>query len=239
MIVPDIIHGPEMVFGNEFFEGLARRNRRAGTGFRVVAVGAAGLRVFEPVRRRNIFVRAGHLDAGRAGDGSFLLGGGGNDGVRPAQLFLDSQVHLLDVGWRRIVAAVQENKNAGVIAQTRDLIAQGSGGDAILIALPMLPAFPGVAAGPAGHDENAELVGFFEKFVAVEAAFETNGVEVHVANVSEVGVEFCGRPAEEQVGGPGSAANQNFAAIHFEEAMIFVSKFGGDFTDAEGQAGGV
>src|SRR5207237_3824748 len=138
---------------------------------------------------------------------------------------------------RRIVAAVQENKSAGMIAQAGDLIAQGSGGDPILIALPMLPAFPGVATSPAGHDENAELVGLLEEFVAVEAAFEANGVEVHVANVSEVSVKFCGRPAEEQIGRPGSAANQNFAAIHFEEAMIFVGEFGGDFADAEGQAG--
>ena len=83
---------------------------------------------------------------------------------------------MLDVGRRRIVTSVQEDENARVIAEARDLIAQGSGGDAVLIAFPMLPAFPGIAAGPARHDQNAELVGFVEEFVAVETAFETNGI---------------------------------------------------------------
>ncbi len=77
-----------------------------------------------------------------------------------------------------------------MIAQTCDLIAQGGGGNAILIALPILPALPGVATSPAGHDQNAELVGFFEEFVAVEPSFQPNGIEVHVADVGEIGIEL-------------------------------------------------
>src|SRR5262249_16554930 len=126
---------------------------------------------------------------------------------------------------------VQENKNAGMIAQASDLIPQRSGGDAVLIAFPMLPPLPSIATRPAGHDENAELVGFVEELVAVEAPFEPNGVEVHVTHVGKVSVEFCGRPAEEQVGRPSRAANQDFATVDFEEAMAFVGEFGSDFAD--------
>ena len=83
MKVPHVIHRPEMVLGNEFFDGLARRNGRPGTCFRIVTVGAASLRVFNPVIGRNVFVRTGHLDTGFAGHGGFLGRSGGNDGIGP------------------------------------------------------------------------------------------------------------------------------------------------------------
>ena len=124
------------------------------------------------------------------------------------QFLLDVQINLLDIGRGRIVASIQEDEHARVIAQARDLISQRGGGNVALIAGPILPAFPGVAAGPAGHDENAERVGFFEKFVAVEAALQANGVQAHVAHVAKIGVELCGRPPEEQLGRPGCASNQ-------------------------------
>src|SRR5215472_6143516 len=121
-----------------------------------------------------------------------------------------------------------------MVAQARDLIAQRSCCNAILIALPILPALPGVAASPAGHDENTQLVSFVEELVAIEAAFQTNGVEMHVADVGEVSIEPRGRPTEEQVGSPSGAENQELASIDLEEAMAFVGEFGGDFANAEG-----
>ena len=62
-------------------------------------------------------------------------------------------------------------------------------GDFVLLGVPIFPAFPGVAAGPSGHDQNAEPVGLFEKFFVVDAAFEPNGVQAHVVNVRQIGVE--------------------------------------------------
>src|SRR5436305_8513761 len=124
-----------------------------------------------------------------------------------------------------------------MVAQARDLIAQGGGSDAILVAGPISPAFPGIATGPAGHDQNAQFVGFFEQFIAIESAFEANGVQVHVADISEIGIEFCRKPTKEQIGSPSGAANQDFPAINFEQTMPLVSELRTDFADAEGHVG--
>src|SRR5205085_699668 len=72
-----------------------------------------------------------------------------------------------------------------MVAQARDLIAQGGGSDAILVAGPISPAFPGIATGPTGHDQNAQFVGFFEQFIAIESAFEAQfrGVEIRRAHL--------------------------------------------------------
>src|SRR5205807_10288335 len=87
-----------MVVGNEFFQGLAGRNGRAGTGFGVVAVRAPGFRVLKPVGRRYIFVGAGHLDAGLAGQRRFLRRCGRNNGIGPLQFLLDVRSEERRVG---------------------------------------------------------------------------------------------------------------------------------------------
>src|SRR5262252_6967866 len=43
VIVPDLINRPQMILGNKAFDALEHRNRRAGTGFCVVAICAARL----------------------------------------------------------------------------------------------------------------------------------------------------------------------------------------------------
>ena len=42
VVIPDVVDGPEMIFGNEALEGFARGDGGAGTGFGVVAMSAAG-----------------------------------------------------------------------------------------------------------------------------------------------------------------------------------------------------
>ena len=54
--IPILVHGPEMILGNKFREALRGGNRRAGTGFGVVAEGPARFGIGEPVDRRNVFV---------------------------------------------------------------------------------------------------------------------------------------------------------------------------------------
>jgi len=78
--------------------------------------------------------------------------------------------------------------------------------------------FPGIAADPAGHNQDAESVGLVEEFVTIGFAFEADGIEPHAANVGEVGIEFVRVPAEEHVGGPGGTADEDALAIYFEEA---------------------
>ena len=109
-----------------------------------------------------------------------------------------------------------------MLAQNVDLTFEGCGGDVLLIGVPIFPTLPGVAAGPSGHNEDAQAIGFFVELFAVEAAFEADGVHAHVVDVGEVGVESAGDPAEEKIGGPGGSADEDVAAIDFEEAEILV-----------------
>src|SRR4029077_19555614 len=64
MKIPVVINGPEMFLGNEFGEALLGVDRGAGTRFGFSTLGAPSLRFAEPIHGWNIFVRAGHLDAG-------------------------------------------------------------------------------------------------------------------------------------------------------------------------------
>src|SRR4051812_29156422 len=131
----------------------------------------------------------------------------------------NAEIHFFDSVGRNFIAAVEPDENAGVLAQDVNLTAQRVGGDFVVLGLPALAKLPGIAAGPAGHDENAQAVGFFVELFAIEAAFEANRVQAHVADVAEVSVEALGRPAQENVGGPGSAADQEIATVDFEKAV--------------------
>jgi hypothetical protein len=185
-------------------------------------VSAAGDFVGEPVNRGDVFVGAGHFYAGYAGDGGGGFAGGRDGRVGPVEILEDAEIHGFDFGGRRAIAAVEPDEDAGMLAQNVDLAFEGGGGDFFLVGVPIFPAFPGVAAGPTGHDEDAETIGFFVELFAVEAAFEANRVHAHVADVGEIGVEFAGDPAEEKVGGPGGSADEDIEAVNFEEAEIFV-----------------
>src|SRR6266852_2508002 len=239
MEIPVVVDGPEMFLGNKFREAFLGRNRGTGAGFGVVAEGAAGFLVVEPVHRRNVFVRAGHFHPGFSGDAGRRFAGGGDCWVRPADVVQNAEIHFFDVGGRWAVAAVEPDEHTGVIAQAFAFVVHGSGGDFFGFGGPVFPVFPGVAAGPAGHDEDAETVGLVEKFFAVHFAFEADGVEAHVFDVGKVRVEARRVPAIKHIGSPGGAANQDGLSVDLEEAVTAIGELGGDFANAEGDRSNV
>ena len=98
-------------------------------------------------------------------------------------------------------------------AQAVDLVAQGLLGDFKILRLPARPALPEIAAAPSGHDQNSLAVGEIEEFLGLEFAFETDGIQSHVADVAEFVVQALRVLAQHQVGGPAAAANQNVLAV--------------------------
>ena len=121
-----------------------------------------------------------------------------------------------------------------MIAQTGDLTVERGGGHSLLIAFPIVPALPGVAAGPTGHDENAQPIRLLKEFIAIEMAFKANGIQAHVTNIGKVSVQSSGGPSKKHVLVPSGAANEHFPAIDLEEAMAFGREFRSNFANAKG-----
>ena len=246
VIIPDVIDRPQVVFADHRADALDGRNSRSHAGFRVEAVSAAaasGIALFTiglslrgvdlPVAGRDIFIWPGHLDATVAGDAGLFSGGRGDNGVGPEQFFLDVEVHLLNIRRRRIIAAIQPHHQAGMAAQTIDLIAQGLLGDFEIRRLPTRPAFPEIAAAPSGHDENALAIGQVKEFLSLELAFQANRVEPHIADVAKFGMQALRIFTHHQVGRPAPAANQNILAVDVEGAPTDRVEVGGNFANAE------
>src|SRR6202011_4533876 len=61
VVIPYVVDRPQMILGDKTLKGFARWNRGPWAGLGVIAVGAAGFGVGEPIHRRNILVRTGHL----------------------------------------------------------------------------------------------------------------------------------------------------------------------------------
>src|SRR6202043_2928778 len=102
---------------------------------------------------------AGHFNAGFTGDFGGSFGSRGDGWVGPLELLQNIEVHVLNISGRRAVAAVEPNEDAGMIAEAGDLVDERGGGDFFGFGSPLVPVLPGVAADPAGHDEDAEFVG--------------------------------------------------------------------------------
>ena len=146
----------------------------------------------------------------------------------------DVEVGFLDIGRRRIVAAVEPDQQAGVMAEAQHLRTQRGSGDGEVFRGPGLPPFPVIAAAPAEHDEDSILVGKIEEVVGVEFSFEADGVEVQIAHHAELLPQPRGIGAQQHVLRPASAADEDGFAVDAEEAAAAVScKFRGDFADAE------
>ena len=126
-----------------------------------------------------------------------------------------------------------------MIAQAGDLIGERGRGDGLGFRRPVLPAFPRVAANPAGHYEKAHAIGFVEEFIAIGFAFEANGIQAHVLDVIQIGIQTLGGPAEKHVWSPGSAADQDVFAVDLEEPATVGGDFGGDFANTEGDVGAI
>src|SRR5258708_19529443 len=82
-----------------------------------------------------------------------------------------------------------------MIAQTGDLTDERRTGNFLLVAFPILPAFPRVATRPTGHDQNAQTVRLLKKFIAIEVPFQANGIQSHIANVGEVSIQPTRTPS--------------------------------------------
>src|SRR5690242_5351853 len=120
-----------------------------------------------------------------------------------------------------------------------DLAAHGVFGDFVLLRLPVLAKLPGVAAGPAWHYENSETVGFFVELLAIEAPLESNRIQTHVMDITQISIEPLRGPTQENVRCPSGAANQEIPAINFEETVPLRCEFGSDVANAKGSFGGV
>src|ERR1039458_781940 len=246
VIVPSVVDGPQVIFAHHGADALDRRNRGSHAGFGVEAVGAAaasrvallavGLAlqaVLLPIAWSYVLIRPGHLDAAVSSDRGGLARGGGNDGVRPQKLLLDIEIHLLDVRRWRVVATIQPHDEAGMAAQTVDLIAERLLRDFKILRLPARPALPEIATAPSGHDQDSFVVGEVEEFLSFELAFKTDGVEAHISHVAEFIVQALRIFAKHQVGGPAAAANQDVLAVDVEGSPARGIYFGSYLANAE------
>ncbi len=186
-----------------------------------------------PIAWSYILIGARHFDAAAPGDCGGLAGGGGDDRIRPQQLLFDVEIHLLDIGRGRVVAAVQPHDHAGMAAQAINLIAQGLLRDFKILRLPARPALPEIAAAPARHYQNSFVVGDIEELLGFEFAFEADGIESHIAHVAEFVVQALRVLAQHHVGSPAAAADEDVLAVDVEGASAGGVEFGSHFANAE------
>src|SRR5262249_37585008 len=152
--------------------------------------------------------------------------------VRPLDLLNDVEVHLLDLVWRWIVAAVEPVEDGRVTREAAQLIAQRVGGDLFVLGVPILPLLPVIAATPSREHEDAHAVAELEEVLVFEFAFEAHGIEVHVLDVAEFGFLPLGRTAQQHVERVARAADQDVLAVDLEEP-VSIRELAGDFADAE------
>ncbi len=212
--IPNVIDRPQMLLGNESLQTFPRGNRWPRAGLRVETVSPARLIVRQPVHRRHVFIRPGHLHTRLSTHLGRLLRCRRERGIRPIQILEDGQVHFLDSCRRGVVAAIQEH--ARMIAKNSNLAPQRFPSNLVLLGFPVFPLLPSIATGPAGHHQNAQAVGLFEKLLAVDSPFEADRVQAHVADVIQISIQARRRPAEEHVGRPSRSANQNLPAVDLE-----------------------
>ena len=96
------------------------------------------------------------------------------------------QIGTLNIRRWRIIAAIQPDKQARVVAKTQHLRAHGFRCDLKSSPASIFPVLPMVAAAPAQHNENALLVGEVEKVVRLHLPFEPNRIQMHVAHQLEL-----------------------------------------------------
>ena len=233
VIIPNVIDRPEVILGDESLQRIPRGDRRPRTCLRVVAVGAARLRIGQPVHRRHILVGAGHFYARFSRDRRLLFRSGRNHRIWPLQLFLDVQIHFFDVCRRGIVTAVQPDKDARMISQPGDLVPQRSRRNFVLIPLPVTPFLPGIAACPPRHDQNPQPVRLFEEFVAVKPPFQADGVHAHIAHVCQIRVQPRRRPAEKKIGRPSRSTDQHFSPVDLEQQVLLLRQFRGNLANSK------
>src|SRR5207248_6281538 len=101
--------------------------------------------------------------------------------------------------------------------QQAKLVALRGFSNLVLLGSPFVPALPLVATGPARHDEDAVPIGHIVELAGLKFAFETNGVQAHVADVTKFGFNVGRRVAQQHITGPSSSANHDGLSVDHEE----------------------
>src|SRR6266550_307415 len=117
--------------------------------------------------------------------------------------------------------------------QATDLIAQRCRCDRVLLRPPLRPFLPGAAAHPTRHHEDAKTVRLMPEAIVLVIAFQTQRVEMHVERITDLRILSLGLRAEEHIGRPASAANENASAVHSEETPSLWRRFRGDLSNAK------
>ena len=120
-----------------------------------------------------------------------------------------------------------------MIADAPDLIAQRLGGDVVIVVLPLAPALPVVAAAPAGDDHDALAIAHLQERPALGLALEPDRIQVHVLHVTDLRGLALGGRAQEHVGRPTAAADEDRPAVDLEDAIALVVQLRRGFADAE------
>mmetsp|Transcript_1966 Transcript_1966/g.7100 ORF Transcript_1966/g.7100 Transcript_1966/m.7100 type:complete len:256 (+) Transcript_1966:762-1529(+) len=179
VVVPPEVDRPFLVAGNRPLDRVVGHGRGTRPSLReeskrTTEGRAAGVHdinsVLEPVVRRLPHIGAAHLHAGGASEGRGEVGSGGECRVGPVLCIERVEVHLLHVGRRQLVAAVEEHQHARVDAQPLHLRTDGFGRHEVVLRRPVLPVLPRVAAAPAGHHEDAVAVGETVELVVLHLA---------------------------------------------------------------------
>src|SRR5580704_16631420 len=119
-------------------------------------------------------------------------------------------------------------------AKAQNLIAERVDRDALVLVAPLAPFFPGIAAAPSSHDQNAIAISALHERFVFELAFEPAGVEAHLFHVAEFRLAARLVDAQHHVRRPTSAAHKHGLAVYFEQAEALGSQFGIGFDDSEG-----
>ena len=215
MEVPHIVDRPKFVRRNEFLQARERWNV-----FVVALFGSAAPRrtvaSTEPVRRRPPAIRPSHVDAvpirhtiavpGERGNGV-------NDRVLPVQIPKDLAI-LGNHGRRRqSITAIRPDESRRVVVQHLDLGALTVQCDAVVLRIPLVPLLPLVAAHPAGHQGDAQLIGHLNEVLAGDLALEAQHVQTEVLRVTKHGGFAVRVVLEEQVGCVGGTSHQEVLTV--------------------------
>src|SRR5690348_11591151 len=92
---------------------------------------------------------------------------------------------------------------------------------------------PVIAAAPTCHYQNPITVREVEELVSLEFAFESNGVESKVADVTQFVLHSLAIDAQKHVGRPAPSANQDVVTIYVKQLVSFRSLLRADLADAE------
>src|SRR5437868_2766266 len=117
--------------------------------------------------------------------------------------------------------------------QATDLIAQRCRCDRVLLRPPLRPFLPGAAAHPTRHHEDAKTICLVPEAIVLVIALQPQRIEVHVERITDLRILSLGLRAEERIGRPAPAANENASAVHSEKTPSLWCRFRRDFSNAK------